>query len=472
MPSPDSLTSRLPSDSLHVTQRYSYISTRGKTSRSRSLTGRKTLQRGQYNSEALSVSNCLAIANGNDSLNTARSSMPLRKDSCPPLLPLLSPCPLSTLARVRVCIDIQSAVAQRAGVGRYTAQLAQHLPACSTDDDVRLFYFDFKHRGAPFIGTSAEHTVVRWCPGRVAQLAWRTLRWPNFDVLAGPADVYHFPNFILPPLGRGRAVVTIHDMSFMRYPDFAEDRNRRHLTARIQDTVTRADAIITVSQFSADEVCRLLPVDRARVFPVHLGISESLFAPPPDPSIVETLARLGVKRPYLLTVGTLEPRKNIPFLIELFEKLDTFKGQLVVAGARGWKCDPILARMACSSRATDIQWLGHVGDEQLPALYAGAEAFLFASHYEGFGLPPLEAMACGTPVLSSQGGSLAEVLGDGALLIDSFEPDIWLARLRELLSDPQSREKWIEAGRRRAATYSWTETARKTWDVYRHAADG
>ena len=366
---------------------------------------------------------------------------------------------------MRICIDVQSAVTQRAGVGRYTRDLVQHLADAAPDDDIILAYFDFKSNGSPLDVTGTEERCIRWCPGRLAQLAWKTIKWPSFDAFAGEADLYHFPNFIIPPLRQGKAVVTIHDMAFLRYPHFTENRNARHLKACMQDTVKRADAIITVSQFSADEVCDLLDVRPETVFAVHSGISDG-FSKPSEENMQRILAEAKLDKPYILTVGTVEPRKNIPFLIDVFEQLNDFDGELVIAGGLGWKYDPILNRIRNSTRANDIHYIEYASDDLLPSLYAGASAFLLTSFYEGFGFPPVEAMACGTPVVSSSGGSLAEVLGDAAIVLDDFDCDLWVEKTMQALTDSSLREDLTSKGYAKAKSSSWTNTAKETHDVY------
>ncbi|MFA5043458.1 MAG: glycosyltransferase family 1 protein [Kiritimatiellia bacterium] len=370
---------------------------------------------------------------------------------------------------MNVCLDIQPAVAQRAGVGRYTRALVEHLGESCGTDRLRLFYFDFRRRGLTFPTPGLDQQAIRWCPGRLVQKSWKTLCWPPFDWLAGQADVYHFPNFIIPPLAAGRTVVTVHDVSFLRFPGMAEAKNLAYLKARIADTVRRADAIITDSRFSAGEITELLRADPAKVFSIPLGVADHLR--PPDP---ETVARLrrerGLARPYLLTVGTLEPRKNTAFLASVFEAMTAFDGDLVIAGMRGWKYEPILARLRASPRKHAIRYLEYVGDNELPALYAGAELFLFPSLHEGFGFPPLEAMLCGAPVLASTAGALPETLGAGARLIAEFDAERWAGEALRLLSDSAMRRAAIEKGRAWAQRYTWRETARQTWAVYRKAA--
>jgi glycosyltransferase involved in cell wall biosynthesis len=368
---------------------------------------------------------------------------------------------------MRICVDIQSAVAQRAGVGRYTRQLVEHLGTSkSPGDDLSLFYFDFHRRGLDFVCPGATPHPVRWIPGAIVQQAWKRIQAPPFNWFAGKDDLYHFPNFTIPPLTHGKSVVTIHDMSFVRHPEFAETKNLHYLKTVIHDTACRADAIITVSRFSKKEIEETLGVAPERVFAIPLGISPG-FTRPPAARIAALRRELKLDRPYLLTVGTLEPRKNIPFMIDVFEKLDQFDGDLVLAGMPGWQVDPILARIRNSPRRDRIRHLDFIPDGQLSALYAGAELFLITSFYEGFGFPPLEAMACGTPVVSSGGSSLSEMLGSSAVTIPGFNTELWASTIRTLLEDKTRRSQLGEQGPAHAATYSWKSTAQQTWDVYR-----
>jgi len=383
------------------------------------------------------------------------------------ILPALRSCTppvkLVRFDRMRVCLDVQSAVSQRAGVGRYTRQLAEHLGATAGSHELELFYFDFKRQGRPFSVPNAIFHANHWIPGRLAQAAWKRFDMPAFDRLAGPSDLYHFPNFILPPLRRGRTVVTIHDVSFMRYPQFAEEANLRYLTAKIRDTVARADAVITDSQFSADEIVALLHAPPEKVFPIHLGIDPS-FTPQSVDRVAAMRQTFDLQRPYLLAVGTLEPRKNIPFLIGVFEQMNDFDGDLVLAGRLGWKHDSLVERIAASPQASRIHHLDNITDDLLPPLYGGAACLLQASFYEGFGFPPLEAMACGTPVLSSRGGSLPEVIGTAAPLLDTDAPAVWCEAIGALLREDDDAHR--VARQQHAAQYRWDVTAARTWKVY------
>lgn len=370
---------------------------------------------------------------------------------------------------MKVCVDIQAAIAQRAGVGRYAQELVQHLPAHAGEDALRLFYFDFQRKGMPFNVPEADCRAVRWIPGRIAQGAWKTLNWPPYSWFSGSADVYHFPNFIRPPLHRGRSVVTVHDVSFLRHPETTEAGNLRYLNARIRQTVQQADAIITDSAFSAGEIEDLLGVSSDRLFPIHLGLPDHTFSPSPA-ECAQTLLELGLDKPFLLSVGTLEPRKNFSFLIDVFEQLGDLDLDLVIAGMQGWKCEPILDQIRNSPRADHIRYLDYVDDRRLAALYGGAELFVFTSIYEGFGFTPLEAMVAGTPVISSPAGSLGEVLDGAAVLVEGYEAEHWAAQVRDLIGDSSAREDLVERGRAHINRYTWDRTARETWQVYREVA--
>ena len=371
------------------------------------------------------------------------------------------------------CLDYQPAVAQGAGIGRYTRLLARNLvPQLARDERLRLFFCDFRRKAERDPVPGAEARAFRLLPGALMQKAWAKLGAPAFDRLSGPADVFHFTNFVARPVRRGRTVLSIHDMSFERFPEFAEARNRAYLHANVARSVARADLIVTDSEFSRREIEELLPEARGRVRTTLLGISPD-FRPAPAEAVAKVRAKLGLERPFLLDVGTVEPRKNLPFLVDFWEKLAPDGFDLVVAGAPGWRCEPIFARFAEAERRLPgrFRYVRYVPDGMLDALYTAASLFAIPSHYEGFGFPPLEAMACGAPVLSSDGGSLPEVLGGAAEVVRGFDADEWAAAaLRLLREDPAARAARAAAGRARAASYTWERCARETLAVYRSLA--
>ena len=375
---------------------------------------------------------------------------------------------------MKVCVDLQAGLGQTGGIGRYVRELFRHLGREAGEGErVEGFCFDFhrRYRGAEW-ARGGRVRACRWMPGRIAQAAWKRVHAPPFDWYAGEADVYHFPNFIRPPLGKGkRSVVTIHDLSFMRMPETTEKKNLAWLMGEIRRTAETADAILTDSRFSAGEIHELLGVEKERIFPVWLGL-DSFPAPPGEEEAAALRRELGLERPYLLMVGTIEPRKNIPFLVKVFEEMRDFDGELVLVGGLGWKTEGILKAIEDSPRRERIRRLGGIRDDQLAAVYAGAAAFVFPSRYEGFGFPPLEAMARGVPVVCARNSSLPEVLGEAPRWVDGFETGEWAEAVRGVLGDGEGRERMRKAGVEQAGRFTWAETARETWEVYRRALGG
>ncbi len=368
---------------------------------------------------------------------------------------------------MKVCVQIQAAIDQRAGVGRYVHTLVPELAKLCGNDELAGFYFDFRRRGSPFPAGMLNEQAYHSLPGALIQQSWKRLGLPAYTRFAPDADVHHFPNFIIPPLPPGpKAVVNIHDCCFIKCPETMEPKNRSYLRKRMPATLRRADKILTISETMANELREAfdLPEDKVRA---------TLLGPPPtmnylpEDQVDQRIRGLGVDGPFLLHVGTLEPRKNHQFLFKVFEALDYFDGKLVLCGMKGWQVEPILAAMQANGKAHRIQHLDYVQDDDLVALYRRAEALIFPSLYEGFGLPPVEAMRQGCPVISSDGGSLAEVVGDGGIVLPLGDPDQWAHAIGELLGSPDRRARLINAGHKKASQFSWRKCAEETWEVYR-----
>lgn len=345
-------------------------------------------------------------------------------------------------------------------------ELVSHLPK---DNDISfdLFYFDFKGKARPPAPKGCTLRPYRAVPGMIIQQSWKRLGWPLFDSLAPTADLYHFTNFVIPPVSAGvKTVVSIHDISFILHPEFAEKRNLDYLSSRIASTTKRADAVITISQQSARDLTERLHVAPEKLIPIHLGVSDR-FAPAPHESVCRTRAELALDKPFILMVGTFEPRKNITFAVELFERMTAFDGDLVIVGQKGWKNAPVFERIASSPAADRIRTLTALDDQHLVNLYSGAEFLLMTSLYEGFGFPPIEAMACGTPVLSSSGGSLREVCGDAAVVLDGYDLEQWLENAHAILHDSTLRADLSNRGQAKAKAYTWQKTADEHLKAYR-----
>jgi alpha-1,3-rhamnosyl/mannosyltransferase len=285
--------------------------------------------------------------------------------------------------------------------------------------------------------------------------------------LVGPVDVFHATNFLLVhPVERAKRVVTFHDLTAMLFPQWHPAKRLREMRVGLPVSAALADRIIAVSRATKDDVVRHLAVDPERVAVVPLAVDAS-FRPLAAADVDAALAPLGLVRgTYLLFLGTLEPRKNLPRLLDAAVRAGAEVGPLVLAGADGWGTDELRPRIAELARQGRVRPLGYVAETLRPFLLSGARVFVYPSLYEGFGLPPLEAMACGTPVITSNVSALPETVGDAALLIDPLDVDALAASIRRLWEDEALRRELRARGLARARDFSWERTARLTLEAY------
>ena len=364
---------------------------------------------------------------------------------------------------MRIAIDARLWWEPRSGIGRYTRALTEELLRLAPEE--RWVLYVDRTPGPAFPG--AEVRCLPW-PQRLLWSVWHAPR----DLRHRPVDVFHgVTGFELPGRGPWALVTTVHDLVPLRLPALVPARHRWAVRCLLGGAVRRARRVIAVSETTRGELLARyrLPPERVVVVP---EAAAPHFAPPPPAALAAAHARFGLTRPYVLFVGLLEPKKNLSVLLKAVAALrrrgvwgDT---ELVVVGAPGWGPDPV-HRVQTLGLEGAVRFVGPVADAELPALYGGALAFAFPSLWEGFGLPALEAMAAGAPVVASNRGALPEVTGGAALLVDP-SPGPLADALGRLLADPLLRERLREAGLARAAAFSWERTARETLSVYRAAA--
>ncbi len=371
---------------------------------------------------------------------------------------------------VQIAIDYTAAARQGAGIGRYARELVDAVLAAAGEHEFVLL------TAAAGLGEAWTRTQQRLRetaahPGNLtfrdlpltddwmARL-WQRLRLPvPAEWITGRVDVFYSPDFVLPPLQkRTRALLTVHDLSFLRHPETFPPKLGAYLNQAVPRSVARADHILADSEATRRDLIDLLHVSPTKVTTLYGGVSPH-FTPQPDDGERERLqARYGVgARPYILAVGTVQPRKNYVRLMEACDPLAAQRDlDLVIVGRPAWLSKPIVA---AAEQRPHVHLMGFFADADLPALYRQAEVLAFPSVYEGFGFPPLEAMACGTPVVASTASSVPEVVGDAGLLVDPVDVPAWSAALAQVLDDQALRARLRQAGLARAATFTWARTA-------------
>lgn len=373
-----------------------------------------------------------------------------------------------------VCIDVSAAVHQRAGLGRYAHELVKGLLDLSLSDRVPAL-------GEPLKLTAFYHQrgeAVRLPPidqlptltTRLSVRPWRlTTALAYFsglsqDRLFPNLDIFHATEHLLPRLRRTRSVFTLHDLIFQFDPDSHKPLNIAFLKTMMPRFLRAADRIIAVSECSRRDAVRLygLAPDKIRV--IYEGVDPH-FAPVTDQAKLSAVrAKYNLPDQFIIHLGTIEPRKNLPLLFDVIAQSDK---HLVVAGKLGWLTEPILAKVKELGLEKRVTFTGFVADADLPAMISAATLLAMPSKYEGFGLPVLEGMACGTPVIASNTSSLPEVGGDAALYARPTDPASWAQLIDRVCDDAELRSALREKGFKQAAKFKWSNMARETAEVYR-----
>ncbi len=376
---------------------------------------------------------------------------------------------------MRIGIDYTAAVRQGAGIGRYTRGLVAALAEHDSENRYVLF-----SAGGDVPGTTWPANFSRRAlplTDRHLAILWQRLRLPvPVECFTGRLDLFHSPDFVLPPVRRARMVLTVHDLSFMHYPECSSPPLLAYLMSAVPRSVRRARAILADSESTRRDVVALLGVPAEQVFVIYPG-AEPRFAPGPadDEATAAVLARYGIRRPYILSVGTLQPRKNYVRLIQAYTSLRRERRlphELVIAGGRGWLDQEIDTAIAAAGPEAPVRLVGFAADADLPALYRAADLFAFPSLYEGFGIPILEALGCGTPVVAGNTSSLPEAAGDAALLVDPFDVAGLSAAIWRLLDDSALRNDLRAKGFEQVRRFSWAQAAEQLLAVYTHVARG
>ena len=370
---------------------------------------------------------------------------------------------------MRLLLDVSAVPARPAGAGVYTCRLAEALDRLGECELHLLARRRDAGRWHDLAPGAAVHALVP--AARPARLAWEQVRAPAVAARLG-VDVWHGPHYTVPLRLRLPAVTTIHDLTFLDHPEWHERSKVVFFRRMIPASAARAAAIVAVSGATAEAIGDILE-PAAPVLVIAHGVDHDRFHPAPagDPTDLAALDALGVRPPYIAFVGTIEPRKAVPTLVEAFARLasDHPDLRLVLAGADGWGTEEARAAVAASGVATRIVRVRWAPDEALPALLRQAAAVAYPSHEEGFGLPALEALACGAPLVTSAESPMAEVAGPAALLVPPGNPGALAWALNRVLTDPEVAGRLRREGPKSAAPYTWEASARLHLDAYRLA---
>jgi glycosyltransferase involved in cell wall biosynthesis len=351
-----------------------------------------------------------------------------------------------------------------AGITWYIYNLLAHLPEIDPGIRYTAFLSEKRYERSPQLELDLSRLPTRRPAMRIV---WEQLIQPLAARRAG-LDLLHGMAFVGPLDSGCPSVVTIHDLSFLFYPQSFRSLNRLYLKLFARLSARRARRVIAVSESTKRDAVKQYGIAAEQVDVIHNGVDPA-FHPMPADQVSAFRVDRGLPEQFILFVGTLEPRKNIAKLIQAYAQLPGARPPLIFVGGKGWFYDEIFALVERLNLGAKVHFAGYVPTDDLPWWYNAAQLFVYPSLYEGFGLPPLEAMACGTPVVTSTASSLPEVVGQAGLLVDPTDTEGLAAAMEMCLTDADLRARMKAMGLARAASFSWRETARRTVDSYRRA---
>jgi glycosyltransferase involved in cell wall biosynthesis len=380
---------------------------------------------------------------------------------------------------LKIAIDIGCTRGKRAGIGWYAINLLDNLGKIDHENSYLLYTFYSRSReftlDRKVLPTGHNFELQeKWIPYRIARFLLGRAILP-IDSIIGSFDVFHALAHEAPVLTSGKLVLTIHDLAFLIYPDrnFTSPEFTKNGMSRVRNMAQRADIVIAVSQNTKHDIEDALGVPGEKIRVVYEAAEKRFMPLDEGAHLTDLRTRYQLPEKFVLYVGTMEPRKNIPLLLRSYHNLKAKQGvehKLVLVGKLGWSYENIFDLLEELRLGADVIILGHIPRRDLPALYNLADLFVYPSFYEGFGLPPLEAMACGTPVIASCSSCFPEILGEAAILIDPNDVSGLSEKMYIMITDSVLRARYIDRGLERAGQFSWERTARETLQVYKEVS--
>lgn len=371
---------------------------------------------------------------------------------------------------MHVCLDVSPTAQKHAGLGRYAGEIARALAEHPNQINLSLFYNDDGQAELPDYLRSLPRRTVKLGnkPWRMGVLLSHLSRWP-LDRVFGAVDIFHATNHLLAHFKQARTVYTLHDLIFLRYPEYHLPYNRWYLTFSMPRYLRAADVIIAPSEWTKQDALHYYGLPESKIKVIYEAAAPA-FRPLSDPvRLAQIRQKYQLPSQFILHVATIEPRKNLSRLLDVFQTLlaDWPDLKLVLVGKKGWLYESFFQKLQAMGLQERVIFPGYVDEADLPGFYQLAELFVFPSLYEGFGLGPLEAMACGAPVISSNSSSLPEVVGEAGLLLDPTDTAAWGQALRRVLSDPDLRRDLSQRGLIQAQKFSWQKAGAELAEVYR-----
>lgn len=375
---------------------------------------------------------------------------------------------------MKIALDYNAALRQIAGIGRYTRDLVRAFLRQRSDDELMLYYaardLSPDHPGLRALtALQAEFPQVRPAPipltERQLTILWQRVRLPlPVERWTGPVDLVHAPDFVLPPVKSAPTLLTVHDLTFRVHPETAHANLRRYLDRAVPRSLRRATHVLADSASTRRDLERLMGVPDDKITVLYPGVGAQFTRVTDQAQLEAVRARYDLPARFLFFVSTIEPRKNIARLLESYRRVcDPQQIGLILGGKPGWLSAPIVE---AANRTAGVRLLGPVDDADLPALYTLATGCVYPSLYEGFGFPPLEALACGTPVLTSNTSSLPEVVGDLGVLVDPTDVDSIGAGIVRLFHDDSLRASVLARGPEQAAQFTWERAGAELHTIY------
>ena len=373
---------------------------------------------------------------------------------------------------MRIGIDASSILPARTGVGNYTFYLIKTLLRVDSHNQYVIYLNSYSQPMPDITFLKRDNVTIKryHIVGPLLLQAWRFINFPPIDVFTGGIDVFHSPAGLMIPQLKGKRILTLHDLYFMEHPEDTDIMGGKYLRQTLPAKIHKADHIIAVSHATKADIVKHLNVPSGKITVIYEGVDFLRFRIIVDTSPLNFIRQeYCLPQQFILTVATLEPRKNIEGLLFAYRRLKQIihnPPKLVIVGRQGWKSDTIPGTLQELGLQRDVIFTGYVSDEHLPLIYSNALMFVYPSFHEGFGLPVLEAMACGVPVLTSDTSALREIVGDAAITVDPTNYYALAERMKEIITSHKIRSQLKERALNHVRNFSWESCARKTLNVY------